>query len=77
MARLSGDSRPYPGDTSQRVRALGIPDTTHNLGEANNKGMIPMCFPRKPALGHYNATRSEWLAAYRKARIVEDRKSVV
>lgn len=32
-----------------------------------------MCFPRKPALGHYNATRSEWLAAYRNARIVESR----
>lgn len=28
-----------------------------------------MCFQRKPGLGRYNATRDEWLAAYRNARI--------
>lgn len=28
-----------------------------------------MCFPRKPYLGHYNASRREWAEAYRSARI--------
>lgn len=28
-----------------------------------------MCFSRKPELGNYNATRSEWLRAYRSARV--------
>lgn len=28
-----------------------------------------MPFQRKPGLGHYNATRSEWMAAYRVARV--------
>ncbi|WP_137887565.1 hypothetical protein [Pseudomonas sp. 2FE] len=28
-----------------------------------------MCFPRKPGLGRYHATRSEWTLAYRQARI--------
>jgi hypothetical protein len=28
-----------------------------------------MCFPRKLGLGHYNATREEWLKAYRIARV--------
>lgn len=27
-----------------------------------------MCFKRKPSLGRYNATWSEWSSAYRKAR---------
>jgi len=27
-----------------------------------------MCFKRKPTLGHYNGTREEWIAAYRRAR---------
>lgn len=28
-----------------------------------------MCFARNAALGRYNATRSEWLGAYRAARV--------
>lgn len=28
-----------------------------------------MCFARKSGLGHFNATRKEWLEAYRAARI--------
>ena len=28
-----------------------------------------MCFPRKPWLGRYSATRNEWKEAYRSARI--------
>lgn len=28
-----------------------------------------MCFPRKPTLGNYNGNRTEWIAAYRAARI--------
>lgn len=28
-----------------------------------------MCFPRKPSLGHYNASKLEWKEAYRAARI--------
>ena len=28
-----------------------------------------MCFARNPGLGQYNATRSEWLEAYRSARV--------
>lgn len=27
-----------------------------------------MCFPRKPGLGRYNASRHEWRLAYRAAR---------
>lgn len=32
-----------------------------------------MCFPRKPCLGHYNATRMDWHKAYRAARITARR----
>lgn len=28
-----------------------------------------MCFPRKPGLGRYNASRHEWLLAYRSYRV--------
>lgn len=28
-----------------------------------------MCFPRKPGLGKYNASRSDWVKAYRAARV--------
>jgi hypothetical protein len=30
-----------------------------------------MCFPRKPSLGRYNASRADWAAAYRAARVLE------
>ncbi len=32
-----------------------------------------MCFPRKPSLGRYSATRAEWCQSYRQARIAAAR----
>ena len=32
-----------------------------------------MCFPRKPSLGRYSATRADWSRCYRQARIAAGR----